>query len=184
MLLNSSWIKEDDRLTILKDHRLNYNGQVYEYTTIGDGNIKTITWNDNEALICDNKLVGWEQVLPSHNPYYQDEWQKFLFMFFPKKYCGDKTFEKKEIDSDVWREWKMHYLNENPCNLISPRKRESLRLSSSPTRIGISPRRKSLPSEQHSPRSPRSPLGSPRSSYSGKPLRLNSSPGRCQNPNE
>lgn len=168
-------MRNNNRITFLRDNKLNYNGSLYEYSVV-DG---VLTFSDKQIHLVNDKLSGWEALVPSHDPYFPDEWQKFLFMFFPRKYCGEKTYSKAELDTPVWNEWKKYYLNENPCGLDSPRSRNELRLSSSPIRIKMSPRRIS---EQFSPIYPSSPLASPRNSDRARPIRLNSSPGRCQSP--
>ena len=137
LLLNSSWLKPGKRITILKDNKLNYNGRVYPYTLTGD-RIQFLEWDGGKEVVEKGKLCGWEEELPLFNPYYMSEWQRFLHMFFKHQYQGDDNIEKGELDSLEWKEWKEHYLNENECDLKSPRDRTTLRLSRSPTASPIS----------------------------------------------
>jgi len=183
MLINSSWRKGHDRITILENDKLNYNGKVYEYVEMtGSGHISILEWKGGKIVVEKGKLSGWDEELPLFNPYHFSEWQRFLKMFFPHQYSGDGDIEIGELDNDVWREWKDHYLNENRCGLKSPRDRASLRLSRSPLSSPIcSP---SVSPRLSSRRSFSDIRGSPlrERSRSDQPLRLRSSPGRCQTP--
>lgn len=181
MLVNSSWRKGYDRVTILKGVKLNHNGKVYPYSLQNSsGKVSILEWNGRKVVVENGKLSGWDEELPLFNPDHFENWQRFLRMFFPHQYTGDGDIEIGELDDDTWREWKEHYLNENRCGLKSPRDRSSLRLSRSPLSSPI-------PSPSVSPRlSGRRSFSdirdSPLRTRNDQPLRLRSSPGRCQTP--
>jgi len=152
LLTNTSWRKDGNRVTILKNSKLNYNGKVCEYVLEGT-RIEMLTWGDHKEIVENNRLCGWDEELPLFNPYDMAAWQRFLYMFFRHQYQGDEI-ETGEMDTEIWNLWKEHYLNVNESTLKSPRDRNSLRLSRSPTCSPIA-----------------SPVQSPRNSFRGSPLR-------------
>jgi len=183
MIINSSWRKGSSRITILNNTDLNFNGTVHPYTVEGSGRIKILKWDEKKVVVEKGKLSGWDEELPLFNPHHFQEWQRFLFMFFRHQYMGDENIERGEIDSDLWREWKKHYLNENECVLKSPRDRSSLRLSRSPSSSPIgSPTLSPRMCPASARRSYSDLRGSPLRDKRDQPLRLRSSPGRCQSP--
>ena len=160
LLINSSWLKNGARITILKGNKLNYQGRVYPYT-LTEGNVQVLEWEGNREIVEKGRLCGWEEELPIFNRYNPEEWDRFLHMFFPHQYQGDNDIEKGEMKTEIWKRWKEHYLNENQSDLKSPRDRMSLKLSRSPS---VSP----LPSPTSSPGN------SPRGSIHMSPLRFGS----------
>lgn len=187
MLLNTSWTKNGNKITILQNDKLNYNGTTYPYHIEGD-RIKVLNWSDKKCIVENGKLNGWEEELPQFNPYYFQEWQRFLYTFFRHHYSGDENIEKGEIRKNdpmhfVWCEWKNHYLNENQSTLISPRN-ISLRFSRSPSSSPLSSPRTSRGSftisrELSTSMRVQRPI---EPSPEDNSLRLKSSPGRCQSP--
>lgn len=184
MLVNTTWRKGSDRVTILDNGSLNHNGNVYTFEVEGTQYITHLKWECMSVIVEKGRFSGWEEELPLFNPYHFQEWQKFLFMFFRNQYMGP-PIECGELDTDLWREWKEHYLNENQCGLKSPRDRSSLRLKRSPF---VSPISSPTISPRGTPQARRSYTDLRRSPlphakvHSDQPLRLRSSPGRCQTP--
>jgi len=144
LLVNSSWIKNGNRITILKDYKLNYNGKVFPYKLDLTSNIHILKWDDKLEIVENNVICGWEEEIPLFNRYHPKEWDRFLFMFFKHQYSGDDNIEPGELSSSLWKEWKFHYLNENSCLFKSPRDRSSLRLNRSPSSSPISSPRNNI----------------------------------------
>lgn len=138
LLENSSFMKDGNRITILRNNKLNFNGKVYQYKLTDMQRIQFLEWGDNREVVENGRVCGWDEELPLFNQYYMKEWQRFLYMFFRHHYQGDGDVEKGEMQTDVWRLWKEHYLNENNILLKSPRDRSSLKLTRSPTSSPLS----------------------------------------------